>query len=125
LIVWNEERYCRVYCPFATPLRESRLSINDLLYCCDPCKYPSESGKRLLWILSWDCLGLSLENDSLWVSMDRLIKVAHFVPINMTYTGPQLVELYNSRIVYYHGVPMRIVPSIGTQFILKFWERSL
>jgi hypothetical protein len=25
--------------------RESRLSINDLLGCCNFCKYPSESGK--------------------------------------------------------------------------------
>jgi hypothetical protein len=123
LIVWNEERCCRVYCPFATPLRESRLSINDLLDCCNPCKYPSESGKRLLWILSWDCLGLSLENDSLWVIVDLLAKVAHFVPINTTHTGPQLTKLYNSRIVYFHGVPMRIVPGIGTQFISMFWKK--
>jgi hypothetical protein len=85
----------------------------------------SESEKRLLWILSWDCLGFSLENNSLWVIVDQLAKVAHFVPINTTYTGPQLAELYNSRIVCFHGVPMRIVPGIGTQFILKFWERSL
>jgi hypothetical protein len=89
---------------FATHVRESKLSINDLLDCCNPYKYPSESGKRLLWILSWDCLGLNLENDSLWVIVFRLAKVAHFVPINMTYTEPQLVELYVSRIVHLHGV---------------------
>jgi hypothetical protein len=76
-------------------------------------------------ILSWHCLGLSLENDSLWVIVDRLARVAHFVPVNMTCTGPQLAELYNSRIVCFHGVPMRIVPGIGTQFISKFWEISL
>jgi hypothetical protein len=63
--------------------------------------------------------------DFLWVILDRLAKVAHFVPINMTNTRPQLAELYNSWIVCFHGVPMRIVPSIGTQFISKFWERSL
>jgi hypothetical protein len=28
-----------------------------------------------------------------------------------------------SRIVCLHGVPDRIVPNIGTQFISKFWER--
>jgi hypothetical protein len=50
--------------------RESKPSINDLLDCCNPCKYPSESAKRLLWILSWDCIGLRLENDSLWVIVD-------------------------------------------------------
>jgi hypothetical protein len=75
-------------------------------------------------ILLWHCLGLSLENDSLWVIVDRVARVAHFVHVNTTYTRPQLAELYNSSIVYFHGVPMRIVPGIGTQFILKFWERS-
>jgi hypothetical protein len=59
-----------------------------------------------------------------WVILDQLAKVAHFVTIKMTYTGPQLAELYSSRIVCFHGVPMRIVPSIGTQFISMFWERS-
>jgi hypothetical protein len=41
----------------------------------------------------------------------------------MTYTGPQLVELYISGIVYLHGVPKKIVSDKGTQFTLKFWER--
>jgi hypothetical protein len=41
--------------------RESRPSSNDLLGCCNLCKYPSESGKKLLRILSCDCLGLSLD----------------------------------------------------------------
>jgi hypothetical protein len=76
-------------------------------------------------ILSWDCLGFSLENDSLWVIVDRLTKVAHFRPVKTTYTGPQLAELYMPRIVCFQGVPMRIVPDRETQFILKFWERSL
>jgi hypothetical protein len=94
---------------FTTHFRESKPSINDMLDCSNPCKYPSGSGKRLLWILQWNCLGLSLENDSLLVIVDRLAKVAHFVPVNMTYTGPQLAELYSSRIVCFYGVLMRIV----------------
>jgi hypothetical protein len=75
---------------FATHVRELKPTINDMLDCCNPCKYPSGSGKRLIQILPWNCLGLSLDNDSLWVIVDRLVKVAHFVPINMTYTRPQL-----------------------------------
>jgi hypothetical protein len=97
---------------FVTSVKVSWPSINDLLDCCNLCKYPSGSGNKLSGILSWHCLGLSLENDSLWVIVDRLVKVAHFIPINMTYTGPQLAELYNYRIVCFHGIPMRIVPSI-------------
>jgi hypothetical protein len=54
--------------------------------------------------------------------MDRLTKVAHFIPIKMTYTGPQPIELYTSRIVCLHGVSKWIVSNRGIQFILMFWE---
>jgi hypothetical protein len=108
---------------FATHVRESKPSINDPLGCCNLCKYPSESGKRLLWISSWDCLGLSLDMISLWVIVDRPTKVAHFRPVKTTYTRPRLAELYMPRIVCFHGVPMRIVPDRETQVISKFLER--
>jgi hypothetical protein len=71
----------------------------------------------------WDCLGLSLDIISLWVIVDRLTKVAHFRLVRMTYTGPQLVELYSNRIAYFHGVPLRIVSDREIQVISKFWER--
>jgi transposase InsO family protein len=61
--------------------------------------------------------------DSIWVIMDRLTKVGHFIPVKTTYFGPQLAELYMSRIVYLHGVPKKIVSDRGTQFTSKFWER--
>jgi hypothetical protein len=57
--------------------------------------------------------------DSLWVIIDRLTKVAHFISIQMTYTGPQLAKMYMSRIACLHGVLKRIVFARGTQFILK------
>jgi transposase InsO family protein len=61
--------------------------------------------------------------DSIWVIMDRLTKVANFIPVKTTYSRLQLTELYMSRIVCLHGVPMKIVSDRGTQFTLKFWER--
>jgi transposase InsO family protein len=61
--------------------------------------------------------------DSIWVIVDRLTKVAHFIPIKTTYSRPQLAELYMSRIVCLHGVPKKIVSDRGTQFTSKFWER--
>jgi hypothetical protein len=57
------------------------------------------------------------------VIVDRLTKVAHFIPVKTTYSGPQLAELYMSKIVCLHGVPKKIVSDKGTQFTLKFWER--
>jgi hypothetical protein len=58
--------------------------------------------------------------DSIWVIMDQLIKVAHFIPVKTTYSGPQLAELYMSWIVCLHGVPKNIVSDRGTQFTSKF-----
>jgi hypothetical protein len=51
--------------------------------------------------------------DSLWLIVDRLAKAAHFVPVKITNTGLQLVELYMSRIVCLHGVPKQIMSARG------------
>jgi hypothetical protein len=58
--------------------------------------------------------------DSIWVIVDRLTKVAHFIPIKITYSGPQLAEMYMSRIVCLHGVSKKIVFDRGTQFTSMF-----
>jgi hypothetical protein len=55
--------------------------------------------------------------------MDRLTKVAHFIPVKMTYIGVKLAELYNSRIVFLHGVPKKLVSDRGTQFTTWFWQK--
>jgi transposase InsO family protein len=62
-------------------------------------------------------------NDSIWVIVDRLTKVAHFIPLKTTYFGLQLAELYMSRIVCPHGASKKIVFDRGTQFTSRFWER--
>jgi hypothetical protein len=63
--------------------------------------------------------------DLKWVIVDRLTKVAHFIPVKMTYSGAKLVELYMSRIVCLHGVPKKIVSDRGSQFTSKFWENFM
>ena len=52
--------------------------------------------------------------DSIWVIVDHLTKVAHFIPIKTTYNGDRLTELYMERIVCLHGVPKKIVSDRGT-----------
>ncbi|WVZ93549.1 hypothetical protein U9M48_039520 [Paspalum notatum var. saurae] len=61
--------------------------------------------------------------NSIWVVVDRLTKVAHFIPVNTTYLGAKLAELYISRIVCLHGVPKRIISDRGSQFTSRFWEQ--
>jgi transposase InsO family protein len=57
------------------------------------------------------------------VIVDRLTKVAHFIPIRTTYGGRHLADLYMARIVSLHGVPNTIVSDRSTQFTSRFWER--
>jgi hypothetical protein len=61
--------------------------------------------------------------DSIWVIVDRLTKVVHFIPVMTTYSGAKLAELYMSRIMCLHGVPKKIVLYRGSQFTFKFWEK--
>ncbi|WVZ80698.1 LOW QUALITY PROTEIN: hypothetical protein U9M48_028155 [Paspalum notatum var. saurae] len=61
--------------------------------------------------------------NSIWVVVDRLTKVAHFIPVNTTYSGARLAELYISRVVCLHGVPKRIISDRGSQFTSRFWEQ--
>ncbi|WVZ76143.1 LOW QUALITY PROTEIN: hypothetical protein U9M48_024141, partial [Paspalum notatum var. saurae] len=61
--------------------------------------------------------------NSIWVVVDRLTKVAHFIPVNTTYSGARLAELYISRIVCLHGVPKWIISHRGSQFTSRFWEQ--
>jgi hypothetical protein len=61
--------------------------------------------------------------DFIWVIVDQLTKVAHFIPVKTTSFGTQLAELYMLRIVCLHGVPKKIVYDRGTHFTLRFWER--
>jgi hypothetical protein len=60
--------------------------------------------------------------DSIWVIMDRLTKVAHFIPVKTTYKGSQLVELYVAWIMSLHGVPKEIVSDRGSQSTSRFWK---
>ncbi|WVZ76068.1 LOW QUALITY PROTEIN: hypothetical protein U9M48_024070 [Paspalum notatum var. saurae] len=61
--------------------------------------------------------------NSIWVVVDRLTKVAHFIPMNTTYSGARLAELYISRSVCLHGVPKKIISDRGSQFTSRFWEQ--
>ena len=52
--------------------------------------------------------------DLIWVIVDRLTKVAHFIHVKTTYSSAKLAELYMEMIVCLHGVPKKIVSDRGT-----------
>ena len=48
-------------------------------------------------------------HDAIWVIVDRLTKVAHFIPVKTTFTVGKLAELYIDNILKLHGAPRSIV----------------
>ena len=47
--------------------------------------------------------------DLIWVIVDRLTKVAHFILVKTHYKGPKLAQLYMEKILCLRGVPKKIV----------------
>ena len=90
-------------------VREWRHNLKSQPDCYSLCRYPNGSGISLAWII--------------WVVVDRLTKVAHFIPVKTTYTSAKLAKIYMTRIVCLHGVPRTIVSDRGTQFTSKFWHQ--
>ena len=60
--------------------------------------------------------------DIVWVVVDRLTKVAHFIPIKTGYTLERLAKLYVKEIVRLHGIPVTIVSDRDTRFVGRFWK---
>ena len=60
--------------------------------------------------------------DSIWVVVDRLTKVAHFIPVRTTNSASDLAPIYVREIVRLYGVPNSIVSDRDAKFVSKFWE---
>ena len=71
-------------------------------------------------------VGLSLterKQDSVWVVVDRLTKLAHFLPVRTNYSLDKLAELYISEIVRLHGIPISIISNRDSRFTSRFWGK--
>jgi hypothetical protein len=62
--------------------------------------------------------------DSIWVIVDRLTKIAHFLPLKMDHPVVVYAQLYIAHILSLHGVPKTIISDRGPQFVSKFWSEQ-
>jgi IS30 family transposase len=60
--------------------------------------------------------------DLIWVIVDRLTKVAHFILVKITYSGAKFAELYVSNSMPTWGTE-KIVLDRGSLFTSQFWEK--
>ena len=114
--------------------------IAEYVAVCDVCQRVKAEHQKPAGLLQplqilewkWDKLGMDFITglprtrsgyDSIWVVVDRLTKVAHFIPVKTTYTSAKLAKIYMTRIVCLHGVPRTIISDRGTQFTSKFWKQ--
>jgi hypothetical protein len=47
--------------------------------------------------------------DSIWVIVDRLSKLAHFIPVHTRYDTQKYVEIYIAHVICLHGVLKAII----------------
>ena len=97
--------------------------IAEFIAKCDICRRVKAEHQRPAGTLQplaitewkWDKVGMDFitgfprtkrGNNAIFVVIDRLSKVAHFLPIRENITASQLTDLYISRIVSLHGVPL-------------------
>ena len=60
------------------------------------------------------------KNDTVWVVVDRLTKLAHFLAMRVNLPMHRLAELYVSEVIRLHGVPVSIVSDKDTRFTSRF-----
>ena len=106
---------------------------------CDVCRRVKAEHQRPAGTLrpiavpewKWDEVGMDFitgfpksqkGNNAIWVVIDRLSKVAHFLPVRDDIRASQLADLYMARIVPLHGVPLRIISDRGSLFVSRFWQ---
>ena len=61
-------------------------------------------------------------HDAVWVIVDWLMKSAHFLALQMTFTLEEFCQLYIREIVRLYGVPVSIVSDRDLRFTMHFWK---
>ena len=62
------------------------------------------------------------KHDAVWVIVDKLTKLAHFLLIRLDYSMDRLTELYVNEMVRLHGILVSIVSDRDPRFTSRFWK---
>ncbi|WMV24600.1 hypothetical protein MTR67_017985 [Solanum verrucosum] len=66
--------------------------------------------------------GVARQHDSIWMVVDQMTKLAHFLPIKVSHSADDYAKLYLTEMVRLHGEPFSIISDRGTQFTSQFWK---
>jgi hypothetical protein len=119
--------------------KDMRRDIAHFMACCDTCsrvkiEHQKPAGfLKPLEIPVWKWEDISIDfvvglpqttkgNDSVWVIVDRLTKVTHFVLVKTWYAIEKLADLYVEHVLRLHEAPRSIVSDCGPQFVAQVLE---
>ena len=111
--------------------------VGDFVRRCLTCQQVKAEHQRLagllqpLEIVEWKWEHITMEfvtqlprtsqkHDAVWVIVDQLTKLAHFLAVRMTFTQEEFCRLYIREILRLHGVPISIVSDQDPQFMAHF-----
>lgn len=106
---------------------------------CDACQRTKASHLPEIGVLRsmpiphrpWSSIGMDLvgplppsrnKNDMIFVVVDRLTKMAHFIPTTHKYTSKIIANLFITHVFRYHGLPDSIVSDRDPKFTSHFWK---
>jgi hypothetical protein len=115
--------------------------VNQYVDYCDTCKRikpikhapfgllrPLQIPERPWESISMDFItGLPKEEGSntIWVIVDRLMKIAHFVACVDTMGPKELADGFLTHVVRTHGLPSSVISDRGSLFTSTFWKRIM
>jgi hypothetical protein len=118
-----------------------RQFVNEFVNTCETCarnKVPRHRPQGLLQPLpiptsAWHSVSMDLivelpkSNgfDAIFVCVDRLTKMAYFIPTTSGISAEQTAALYIQQVFRLHGLPVDIVSDRGVQFTSRFTRRLL
>ena len=62
------------------------------------------------------------KHNAVWVIVNRLTKLTHFLVARMTFRLGEFYKLYIQEIVKLHGVPVSIISDRDPRFTTQFWK---
>jgi len=123
---------CLHFCP------QMRQDVDQFEWKHHSCQLSHSSHDCMFWVLwhlpvpDWPAEDISMDFivrllecekfDWIWLAVDRLLKMWHFIPVHATIDVLGLAEVSLQEIVCFHGLPLTIVSDCGPQFASVFWK---